>query len=163
MKKAVDTLQKIQIAIGGGFLLIFLVTVVYQMLCRYLGIAAMWTEDVTMYSFIWAVFTGAGAMVHSKGHFAFTSVSDTLKDPRKKAILQIFINIVMLVFAVLMVVYGIAAAKQFWNYRWINIPSMKRGPTWLCVPFCGATACIYLIWSVIEEVQKLMKGGTASC
>ena len=101
MKKAVDTLQKIQIAIGGGFLLIFLVTVVYQMLCRYLGIAAMWTEDVTMYSFIWAVFTGAGAMVHSKGHFAFTSVSDTLKDPRKKAILQIFINIVMLVFAVL--------------------------------------------------------------
>ena len=70
MKKAIDTLQKIQIALGGLFLLIFLVTVVYQMICRYLGITAMWTEDVSMYSFIWAVFTGAGAMVHSKAHFA---------------------------------------------------------------------------------------------
>lgn len=57
MKKAIDTMQKIQIAIGGVFLLIFLVTVVIQMACRYMGVAAMWTEDVSMYSFIWAVFT----------------------------------------------------------------------------------------------------------
>ena len=65
MKKFVDTLQKIQIAVGGVLLLIFLATVVYQITCRYLGIVAMWTEDVSMYSFIWAVFMGAGAMVHS--------------------------------------------------------------------------------------------------
>lgn len=163
MKKAIDTMQKIQIGIGGAFLLIFLVTVVYQMICRYLGIAAMWTEDVTMYSFIWAVFTGAGAMVHSKAHFAFSSLSDALKDPKKKSILQIFINIIMLIFSVLMVRYGIEAAKQFWNYKWINIPSLNRGPTWLCIPFCGLTSCIYLIWSVIEEVQKLVKGGNTTC
>ena len=59
MKKAIEMLQKIQIAIGGFFLCIFLLTVVYQMLSRYLGIAATWTEDVSMYSFIWAVFMGA--------------------------------------------------------------------------------------------------------
>ena len=159
MKKAIDTLQKVQIAIGGAFLLIFLVTVVIQMMCRYLGIAAMWTEDISMYSFIWAVFTGAGAMVHSKAHFAFTTLSDSMKDERKKSMLQIFINIVMLIFAALMVKYGIDAAKQFWNYKWINIPSMNRGPTWLCIPFCGATSCIYLVWSIYEEVQKLTKGG----
>ena len=69
-------MQKIQIAVGGAFLSIFLVAVVTQMVCRYLGIAAMWTEDVSMYSFIWAVFMGAGAMVHSDAHFAFTSVSE---------------------------------------------------------------------------------------
>ena len=159
MKKAIDMLQKIQIAIGGFFLLIFLVTVVIQMACRYMGIAAMWTEDVSMYSFIWAVFTGAGAMVHSKAHFAFTTLSDSMKDPRKKAILQIFINIVMLIFAALMVKYGIDAAKQFWNFRWISIPALKRGPTWLCIPLCGATSCIYLLYSLFEEIRKLTKGG----
>lgn len=159
MKKAIDMLQKIQIAIGGFFLLIFLVTVVIQMACRYMGIAAMWTEDVSMYSFIWAVFTGAGAMVHSKAHFAFTTLSDSMKDPRKKAMLQIFINIVMLIFAALMVKYGIDAAKQFWNFRWISIPALKRGPTWLCIPLCGATSCIYLLYSLFEEIRKLTKGG----
>ena len=161
MKKAIDTLQKIQIALGGLFLLIFLVTVVYQMICRYLGITAMWTEDVSMYSFIWAVFTGAGAMVHSKAHFAFTTVSDSMKDPRKKAMLQIFINIVMLIFSVLMIKYGIDAAKQFWNFKWTSIPSFNRGPTWLCIPFCGLTSSIYLLWSIYEEIQKIKKGGQA--
>lgn len=68
MKKAISMLQQIQIAVGGFFLMIFLLTVVYQMLSRYLGIAATWTEDVSMYSFIWAVFMGAGAMVLEKKH-----------------------------------------------------------------------------------------------
>ena len=84
MKKLIDTLQKIQITIGGLFLLIFLVTVVYQIVCRYMGIVAMWTEDVSMYSFIWSVFMGAAAMVHSNSHFAFTSLMDSMKDERKK-------------------------------------------------------------------------------
>ena len=160
MKKAIDTLQKIQIAIGGVFLLIFLVTVVIQMACRYMGITAMWTEDVSMYSFIWAVFTGAGAMVHSKAHFAFTTLSDSMKDPRKKSYLQIFINIIMLIFSVLMVKYGIDAAKQFWNFRWINFPELRSGPTWLCIPFCGLTSSIYLLWAIFEEIQ-ILKGGQA--
>ena len=75
MKKAIEWMQKIQIAVGGFFLCIFLLTVVFQMLSRYIGIAATWTEDVSMYSFIWAVFMGAGAMVYEKRHFAFTSVN----------------------------------------------------------------------------------------
>ena len=159
MKKAIDTLQKVQVAIGGLFLLIFLVTVVYQIVCRYLGIAAMWTEDVSMYSFIWAVFMGAGAMVHSDAHFAFTSFLDSLKSERKKAVLRIVIKLIVLTFCVLMVVYGYKAAKQFWNFRWINIPSMKRGPTWLCIPICGATASVYLVYGIYEQIRLLIKGG----
>ena len=161
MKKLIDGLQKIQIAIGGLFLLIFLVTVVYQIICRYMGIAAMWTEDVSMYSFIWAVFMGAAAMVHSNAHFAFTSLMDSLKSEKKKIILQIVINLIVLTFCILMIFYGYTVAKQFWNFRWINIPAMKRGPTWLCIPICGATASIYLIYGTFEQIGKLFKGGNA--
>lgn len=64
MKKAIDLMQRIQIAIGGLFLAIFFVTIIYQMFTRFAGISATWTEDVTVYSFIWAVFMGASAMVH---------------------------------------------------------------------------------------------------
>ena len=156
MRKFLDTMQKIQIAVGGAFLSIFLVAVVTQMVCRYLGIAAMWTEDVSMYSFIRA---GAGAMVHSDAHFAFTSVSEMIKDPRKKILLHIFISAVMLIFSVLMAFYGAQITKQFWNYKWINIPSFNRGPTWICLPICGLTASIYLIGHIIEDIGKLAKGG----
>ncbi len=159
MKKAISKLQQIQIAVGGFFLMIFLLTVVFQMLFRYAGIAATWTEDVSMYSFIWAVFMGGGAMVLEKKHFAFTSISDMMKNERMKSVLSIIISAIMLIFAALMVYYGIKLTKQFWNYTWVNIPSFKRGPTWLCLPICGATSCIYLVELIMEDINVLMKGG----
>ena len=161
MKSFVDKLQSAQVGLGGIFLVIFLIAVVMQMACRYLGITAMWTSEVAQYSFIWAVFTGAGAMVHSKAHFAFASLQDGIKSERAKTILQIVIDIIMLVFAVLMIVYGFIAAKQFWNYKWISLPSVNRGPTWLCIPFCGITSTIYLLYSIYEGFGKLKKGGNA--
>lgn len=158
MKKYVDALQKIQVGIGGFFLLIFLITIIVQMFCRYLGIAATWTEDVSMYSFIWAVFMGAAAMVYERRHFAFTSLADVLKNERIKAMLSIFISIIMLIFSILMAKYGVAIAKQFWNYTWVNIPALKRGPTWLCLPLCGITSSIYLIQMLIEDFKTAFGG-----
>lgn len=159
MKKAIAMLQKIQIAVGGFFLFVFLVTVVFQMLSRYLGIASTWTEDVSMYSFIWAVFMGAGAMVYEKRHFAFTSISDMMKNEKIKSILAIIIAGLMLFFAILMAYYGYKVTRQFWNYTWVNIPAFKRGPTWLCLPICGVTSAIYLVNEIIEEIGSLAKGG----
>lgn len=159
MKKALSYLQKLQIAVGGIFLCIFLGSVVIQMGCRYVGVAAIWTEDVSMYSFIWAAFMGAAAMVYEKQHFAFTSVSDKLANEKAKKILGIVISLIMLTVSVLMFYYGCKVTKQFWNYRWVSIPDFKRGPTWLCLPVCGATSTLYLLGQIVEDVKGLMRGG----
>ncbi len=158
MKKVISTLARVQIAAGGIFLFIFLIAVVYQMVTRYLGIAATWIEDIEMYSFIWAVFMGAGAMVFEERHFAFTSISDAVRSKRGKALLSLVIHLVMLSFAVLMLIYGVQVAKQFWNYTWTNIPSFKRGPTWLCLPICGASSAIYLLYHLSNDCRSIMKG-----
>lgn len=157
MKKALSYLQKIQIAAGGIFLCIFLGSVVIQMGCRYVGIAAIWTEDVSMYAFIWAAFMGAAAMVYEKQHFAFTSVSDKLTNEKLKKILGIVIALIMLTVSVLMFYYGCRVTIQFWNYRWVSIPDFKRGPTWLCIPVCGATSALYLVGQIVEDVKALLK------
>ena len=160
MKKAISTLQKIQVAFGGLVLFIFLVTVAWQMLARYMGISATWTEDVSMYSFIWSVFMGAAAMFYEKRHFAFTSLSDMMKNKKTKAVLNIIINALTLVVMIWMIYYGVQLTIQFWNYTWVNIPSFRRGPTWLCLPICGVTSSIYLINHMVDEVKNLMKGET---
>ena len=36
---------------------------------------------------------------------------------------------------------------------------MKRGPTWLCLPVCGATSALYLIGQIADEIADLKKGG----
>lgn len=158
MKKSIDILQKIQIAIGGFFLAVFLITITFQMFTRFASISATWTEDVTMYSFIWAVFMGASAMVHEKAHFSFTSLSDNIKNPKVKKILAIIIALIMLFFSVLMAYYGVIIARQFWNYTWVNLPQFKRGPTWLCIPIAGVTSAIYLLNQIVEDVRSVLKG-----
>ncbi len=159
MKKALGYLQKLQIAAGGIFLSIFLCSVVIQMGCRYMGIAAIWTEDVSMYAFIWAAFMGGAAMVYEQRHFAFTSISDMMTNKTLKRVLALGIAVVMLVFSLLMFYYGCKITKQFWNYRWVSLPDFKRGPTWLCIPVCGATSSLYLIGQIVEDVKALMNGG----
>lgn len=159
MKKALGYLQKLQIAAGGIFLSIFLCSVVIQMGCRYMGIAAIWTEDVSMYAFIWAAFMGGAAMVYEQRHFAFTSISDMMTNQTLKRVLALGISVVMLVFSILMFYYGCKITKQFWNYRWVSLPDFKRGPTWLCIPVCGGTSSLYLIGQIVEDVKALMNGG----
>lgn len=159
INKALGYLQKVQILAGGIFLAIFLLTVVYQILSRYLGIVATWTEEVSMYSFIWATFMGAAAMVYEDRHFAFTSVSDMLKNEKAKVALNIFIKVIMLVFSALMLYYGILVTKQFWNYKWTTLTKLSRGPVWLCMPVCGATSTVYLLGQLGQKIGELIKGG----
>lgn len=158
MKKAVDYLQKLQLTIGVLFLSIFFVIVVLQVCARYLGFATTWTEEVAMYSFIWAVFMGASAMVYEKRHFAFTSLNENLKSEKLKNILSIIISIIMLIFSLLIIKYGIEITRQFWNYKWISLPKLTRGITWICLPICGLTSTIYLIELIIEDFGKIVKG-----
>ena len=158
MKKAIDVLQKIQTVVGSIFLTIFLVTVVIQMLTRYLGISAIWTEDVAMYSFIWSIFMGASIMVRDEKHFAFTAFADKIKGHMAKRIVGIVIHVLMLIFNVLICYYGYLLMMKFWNYKWVSIPSFNRGPTWLCLPLSGAISIIYLIELLVNDFKGL-KGG----
>lgn len=156
MKKIIDGIEKVQIVAATIFLAIFLVVVIIQMFTRYAGVSALWTQDVSMYSFIWAVFMGAAAMVHEGRHFAFISFQEKLsqKSPALEKGLKIFIDCVMLFFCIMMVYEGYNAAKTFWNYRWETIPSLKRGPVWLCLPICGATSSIYLIYDIVTLIKR---------
>lgn len=159
MKKVLDTLEKIQILVAAVFLFIFLIAVVTQIVTRYMGISATWTEDVSMYSFIWAVFMGAATQVYERKHFAFTSLADMMKNEKAKSVLSVIISALMLFFSVLMVYYGVQVTKQFWNYTWVNIPQFKRGPTWICLPLCGLTSAIYLIYHIVNDIKNFGKGG----
>ncbi|MDR2520951.1 MAG: TRAP transporter small permease subunit [Spirochaetaceae bacterium] len=155
--KVVRALQKAQITVGGVFLGIFLVAVVVQIAARYAGVSLIWTEDVSLYSFIWAVFMGAAAMVYERRHFAFTSLSDFVRSPAGKFWVSIAISAIILIFSFFMLYYGIRIAKQFWNYRWVTIPQFKRGPVWLCVPIAGATMTLYAAALILNDIAAFAR------
>lgn len=158
MRKLIGSIQRLQIALGGVLLFVFLATVVYQIFSRHAGVAATWTEDVSQYSFVWAVFMGASAMIWEQKHFAFTSFSDNLKSPRARDIVALAINAVVCFFCLGMLYYGIRVARQFWNYTWVNIPVLKRGPVWLCLPIAGFMGALYSVIHLIDTAKRLSAG-----
>jgi TRAP-type C4-dicarboxylate transport system permease small subunit len=158
IKKIISTLQRLQVIVGTLCLALFLVAVLIQIFSRYLGIAVTWTEDVSLYAFIWAVFMGASAMVFEGKHFAFTSLSDGIKSQAVKRGISMLVSVFILVFAVLILYYGARITKQFWNYRWVTIPSFKRGPVWLCLPIAGGMMTVYALYHIVSDVVKFKKG-----
>ena len=104
---------------------------------------------------------GAAALVRENKHFAFTAISDGIKNPLIKKLISILISVIVLVFAYYMFVYGKQLMQKFWNYKWVSLPSMKRGYTWMCVPVSAVSMMVFSAESIIKQVWGLVKGGKA--
>ena len=159
--KVMDLWAKLLTIIGSLTLTIFFGAVLAQMFCRYLGIMALWTEEVSTYSFIFTVFMGAAALVRENKHFAFTAVSDGIKNEKIKALINLLISVIVLVFAYYMFVYGKQLMQKFWNYKWVSLPTMKRGYTWMCMPISAVSMMAFSVESIIKQIVAMVKGGKA--
>ena len=161
LSRILDIWAKLLAIVGSVTLTIFFFAVLAQMFCRYLGIVALWTEEVSTYSFIFTVFLGAAALVRENRHFAFTAVADGIKNEKIKALISVMISVIVLVFAYYMFVYGRQLMQKFWNYKWVSLPSMKRGYTWMCLPISAVSMMIFSVESIIKQIYGMVKGGKA--
>ncbi|WP_070000354.1 TRAP transporter small permease [Cellulosilyticum sp. I15G10I2] len=158
MDKLSRMIYKAELSLGVLFISIFFVTIVIQVVGRYTGVTVSWTGEVSSYSFIWAVFMGAGAMTYENKHFSFASLQEKLTG-RKRELINIFISLVIMLYSSATLYYGIIIAKKFWNYRWISLPSIKMGYTWLCVPILGGTCTLFCINHLIKYFKNFSAGG----
>lgn len=139
---------------GTALLAVFFIAILIQIAARYAGIPLLWTEELANYSFIWAVFMGASAMVYHRAHFCFTFFKDSFTG-KKGAAYDLFISLAMLCFTIPILYYGVIIVKEFWDYNWISLPMAKMGYTWLCVPITGFTMTMYTIWQIGEDISKI--------
>ena len=158
LKVIAKNIQRIQLVLGVACISIFFITIIIQVVCRYTGITVIWTGEVSTYTFIWSVFMGAGVMTYENKHFAFTSFSDKLSG-KSRDVLKIIIYVIMLSFSLAILYYGIRITNKFWNYRWLSIPEIKAGYSWLCVPILGGSCVIYCLNYIVEHVKNIRNGG----
>lgn len=156
MSKLIYYLEKFQLIMGTIFLVVFVLTSLIQVITRYIGISATWTEEVSVNSFIWAMFLGAAVMVKYKQHFSF-NLFDNKLSPLKRIMLSIFQDIVIFTFCIACFIYSTEITNTFWNSRWITIPFFKQGYVWLILPITFLTISIYLIDDVLKQVNDIKK------
>ncbi len=152
----VKLIEKVQLALGVTCLSIFFIAILIQVFARYFGIPVIWTEEVANYSFIWAVFMGASVMLNHRQHFKFDGFQKKLKGKARLS-LDIFVDIILLVFNILIFYYGLIVTSKFWNYNWVSLPDIKMGYVWLCIPIMGATMTIYVADHIIGHINKFRR------
>lgn len=160
MEKLAKFVKNIELGIGMLAISVFFITIVIQVFSRYAGLTVMWTGEVSTYSFTWAVFMGAGVMTYENKHFAFNSFLEKLSF-KNQEILKIIIAVIVMIFSAAILYYGILITSKFWNYRWIEIPEVKMGYTWLCVPILGATSVLYCLNHISKYVHAIKHGGSS--
>ncbi|WP_232324796.1 TRAP transporter small permease [Halobacillus mangrovi] len=149
----IKLLEKIQLTIGVLFLLTFFITIVIQVVTRFMGVSAVWTEEVATYSFIWSVFMGASVMLNRREHFQFDFLLKKLKGKGKDS-LYLINDIILLVFSFAIFYFGIEAVQSFWNYNWVSLPQLKMGYVWISVPIMGGTMVIYTLAHIYRNVRN---------
>ncbi|MFC3419095.1 TRAP transporter small permease [Salinicoccus hispanicus] len=158
MQKLIRAVEKIQIILGLIFLLVFFISILIQIATRYLGVSVIWTEEMANYSFIWAIFMGAAVMVNRKEHFTFDILQKKLS-PKYRIFLNLFIDIILIVFNALLFFYSIEILERFWNYNWTSLPFLKMGYVWITIPIMTSTMVLYSINHVINGIRTLRSSG----
>jgi len=158
VKTLITGILRLQEALGTFLLAVFFLAILLQIGARYTGQALLWTEEVANYSFIWAVFMGASAMVYHRAHFNFTFFRDRFTG-RRGALYSCGVSAVLLCFTVPMFCYGVSIVSTFWNYNWITLPWMRMGITWLCVPIAGFTMSLYNLFHMASDWRLAREGG----
>lgn len=154
MRKFINYLEKVQLVLGSIFLVIFVIATLLQVTTRYLGISATWTEELSVNTFIWAMFLGTAVMVREKQHFSFNFLVSYLSN-KKSSLLVIIQDIIIITFCVLCFIYSSEITKIFWGSKWITIPELKQGYVWLILPITFGSMIIYLLEDIIKEINKL--------
>jgi TRAP-type transport system small permease protein len=154
MKILTKLIARFQISLGVLLLVVFLAATLIQVVTRYLGISVLWTEEVAVNSFIWAMFLGAAVMVRENKHFGFDVLTHYFQG-EKRSILVIFQNLVMLVFCLFCSLYSIEITQAFWNSRWISIPEFRQGYVWLIMPITFISSSVYLVDNLYNEAKTL--------
>lgn len=152
IKRSVDVIEKVQIAVGCTTLCIFIVMVAYQVISRFTATTAFFTEEISTTAFIWTAFMGSPVMLRRYEHYRFTGVAEHLKG--KVFWINEFICLcILLVISILMTVHGVQLTLMFRTWKFSSMSHVSRIWLWLCLPISGATSLIYVIESFIKFLK----------
>ncbi|MEO8157988.1 MAG: TRAP transporter small permease [Betaproteobacteria bacterium] len=157
MKFLFDLYHRLLVWLLVGTVAILIVPVTLQILSRFTDFvpAYIWTEELARFMFIWMVMIGAMIGVREGTHFE-VDVWPVL-GARANALLRIVSHLLVLVFALVFVWWGIA----FIRFGWDQLSEIAELPMWtifIAWPIAGITWTLFIGESFVASARALLKG-----
>lgn len=150
MKQLRSVLDKIlRVLCGVSFIAMVLLTC-WQVFTRYiLGNPSSWSEELVAYLFGWMSLLGASLVVGERGHMNIPILIDRLNPTMKKAF-HIFSEVVALIFAAAILVYGGVQITSLAMGQMTSSLGVAVGVFYVVLPLSGVLNVIYAIINIIE-------------
>lgn len=131
------------------------INVVWQVVSRFvLGQPSSFTDELARYSMIWLATLGAAYGSGQKAHLALDLISNSLQGQRRR-VLEIFIQLVILVFALVVLVGG--GGRLVWITLALGQTSaalqVKLGYVYLAVPVAGILIAYYAVMDLLVALR----------
>jgi len=154
MKKLIDGYCRLLTWLMVATVAILVVPVSLQIIARYTQLipSYIWTEELSRFLFIWMIMLGAMIGVREGSHF----VVDVLPDlpPRPNALLQIVTNLLVLVFALVFVWWGIEFVRFGWDQT-SELAELPMAYIFIAWPVAGVTWVIFLGEAFVASFRVL--------
>ena len=157
MKTLTDWCHRLLVWLLIGTVAVLVVPVTLQIISRYTALipAYIWTEELARFTFIWMVMLGAMIGVREATHFE-VDVWPVL-GPRPNALLHIVSDLLVLVFAVVFIWWGI----EFTHFGWDQLSEIAELPMWtifVAWPIAGLTWTLFLGEHFVGNIRILRQG-----
>lgn len=120
--------------------------------------SSIWGEEVVRYSFIYLAWIGAAAAVRDRGHLRIDVIFNYVQ-PKMKAALYIFGDLVMLVVAVLALWWSIETVSVSWKFGSVS-HGLRVPMVWflMAVPIGFGLMVFRLIQSLLRDFTDFRAG-----
>ena len=131
--------------LAGIALVLISAVIPWAVYTRYvLNSAASWPEPTAVLLTIVLTFFGAAACYRLGVHMNVTIGVDLLP-ARLRRLADFAVELLMLIFAVFMVIYGVKLCVATWNNSIAEFPALRVGIVYSPIPFGGAFTLLFII------------------
>ena len=161
MRRLIGLYHRLLTWLMVGTVAILIVPVTLQIISRYTALIPswIWTEELSRFLFVWMVMLGAMIGIREHTHFEVDVWPDL--GPRATALLRIVSDVLVLIFALVFVWWGI----EFVRFGWDQLSELAELPMpWIFVawPMAGVTWVIFLGESFVDSWRVLAGKGDAA-
>lgn len=162
MEKIRMTLDKLLEVICSAIFVVMIATVLYQIFTRtVLNNPNTMTEEFVRFGLVWLSMLALAYVVGKRSHMSVTLLSDNLNGANKRK-LEIIVQVLFLIFAALIMVYGGWKAMSVTMGQISPSLSLSMGYVYLAVPVAGAFMFIYSLLNLLQgkvELENVEESG----
>ncbi|MCI6886917.1 MAG: TRAP transporter small permease [Lachnospiraceae bacterium] len=157
MKKISNLVLRAEEVLAGCMLCLIAVLVFWSAIARTVGMPVNWAQDISLLAFAWLTFIGSDIIIKTGNLIRIDMVVNLFPKSIQKILTLIF-DLMMLLFLLVLIVYGFILVSQSWN-RTFN--TLKLSYAWCTLAVPGGALLMFFsaVGKLIGDIKAPVKGG----